>query len=84
MIRRMIGAARLKSEIYEEVEADKSATRQAMLVVVIVALATGIGNLGSGDFVGLLGWYLGGTGRLGGLGLDHLLYRHHHFPDSAN
>ena len=54
MIRRMIGAARLKSEIYEEVEADKSATRQAMLVVVIVALATGIGNLGSGDFVGLL------------------------------
>ena len=54
MIRRMIGAAKLKSEIYEEVEADKSATRQAMLVVVIVALATGIGNIGSGDVVGLL------------------------------
>lgn len=54
MIRRMIGAARLRSQIYEEVEADTSATLQAMLVVVLVALATGIGNLGSGGIITLL------------------------------
>ena len=50
----MIGAARLRPEIYEEVEADTSATLQAMAVVVLVALATGIGNLGSGSYIGLL------------------------------
>ena len=50
----MIGAARLRPETYEEVEADRSATRQALLVVVLVALATGIGNLGSGSIIGLL------------------------------
>ena len=54
LIRRMIGAARLRSEIYEEVEADRSATRQALSVVVIVALAAGIGNLGSGSIIGLV------------------------------
>ncbi len=54
LIRRMIGAARLRTETYEEVEADRSATLQAMSVVVLVALATGIGNLGSGNIVGLV------------------------------
>ena len=55
MIRRMIGAARLRTDIYEEVEADRSGTLQAMLVVVLVALATGIGTLGSGNIIGLVG-----------------------------
>jgi hypothetical protein len=50
----MIGAARLRTETYEEVEADRSATVQAALVVVLVALATGIGNLGSGNYIGLV------------------------------
>ncbi len=54
MIRRMIGAAGLKSDIFEEVEADKSATLQAALVVVIVALATGIGSIESGSTVKVL------------------------------
>jgi len=62
----MIGAARLRPETYEEVEADRSATRQAMLVVVLVALATGIGNLGSGSIIAfvvgiviaIVGWAL--------------------------
>ena len=68
MIQRMIGAAKLKAEVYEEVEADKSATGQAMAVVVLAALATGIAFLGVGgtDVVGvvlfvvlaLLGWAL--------------------------
>lgn len=50
----MIGAAKLRTDTYEEVEADRSATRQAMLVVLLVALATGIGNLGSGSIIGLV------------------------------
>ncbi len=54
MIRRMIGAAMLNPHIYEEVEADRSATLQAMAVVVLVALATGIGNIGPGSIFGLL------------------------------
>ena len=49
----MIGAAKLRPETYEEVEADRSATFQAMSVVLLVALATGVGYLGSGDFNGL-------------------------------
>ena len=48
MIQRMIRAAQLKAEVYEEVEADKSATVQAMTVVVLAALATGIAFLGVG------------------------------------
>ena len=51
MIQRMIGAARLRTETYEEVEADKSATLQALSVVLLVALAAGIGNLGSGSVI---------------------------------
>ena len=54
MIRRMIGAAKLNIETFEEVEADSSATKQAMLVVAIVAVATGIGLLGTGGLPGLI------------------------------
>ena len=54
MIKRMIGASKLNPAVYEEVEADSSATRQAMAVVVLVALATGIGMFGTGGLVGLV------------------------------
>ena len=60
IIQRMIGAARLDTATYEEVEADESATRQAMSVVVLVAVATGIGNLGSGGLTGLVAGILVG------------------------
>lgn len=40
---RMVRAARLEVDLYEEVERDTQATTQALLVVVIVAVATGIG-----------------------------------------
>ena len=43
MLRRMINAARLDRTTYEEVENDPNATLQAILVVIIVALAAGIG-----------------------------------------
>ncbi len=66
MIGRMIRAAMLKVDLYEEVEADKSATIQALLVVVLVALASGIGlmqvagpaGLVLGVVVGVIGWAL--------------------------
>ena len=54
MVDRMIGASRLDVHIFEEVEADTSATRQALSVVFLVALATGIASIGSLGLLGLL------------------------------
>ena len=54
IVQRMIGAAKLQVETFTEVEHDTSATKQAMVVVVLVALATGIGSLGSGGIVGFV------------------------------
>jgi hypothetical protein len=45
MFQRMIGAAGLNVHTYEQVENDPNATVQAMLVVIIVAIAAGIGGL---------------------------------------
>lgn len=59
---RMIGAALLRPEVYEEVEADSGATGQAALVVGIVAVAAAIGGVragGAGFFSGLIAVYLG-------------------------
>ena len=41
---RVIGAARLDPRAYEEIEADEKATLQALAVVVLSAIATGIGR----------------------------------------
>src|SRR4029079_5617306 len=43
---RMFGAAALDSAVYEEVEADRTATGQAMVVVVLSSLAAGVGVAG--------------------------------------
>jgi hypothetical protein len=43
---RLIGAAALDAAIYEEVEADRSATGQALAVVLLSSLAAGIGARG--------------------------------------
>ena len=48
IINRMIGAARLQVSTFEDVETDRSATRQAVVVVIVVAIATGIGSLEGG------------------------------------
>lgn len=53
-IDRMLRAARLDVKLYEEVEADTSATSQALLVVILVAVAGGIGSFFSGGVVGLV------------------------------
>ncbi len=49
MIGRMLGAARLNTDTFEEVERDSGATIQALLVVILVAIASGIGGILSGD-----------------------------------
>ncbi|MCX6007279.1 MAG: YIP1 family protein [Chloroflexi bacterium] len=43
LLPRMLRAAKLEPQLYEEVEADNAGTGQALLVVVLVALASGIG-----------------------------------------
>ncbi len=62
---RLIGAARLDVDTYEEVEADTSATPQAALVVCLAAGAVAIGEANTGllavsigVFSELLGWLL--------------------------
>lgn len=54
MLRRMLGAARLDVNIYEEVEADQSATMQAFMVVAMVAVASGVGLLSVQGVSGLI------------------------------
>ena len=63
---RMLRAAKLDVELYEEVEADKGAMGQAMAVVLLSSLAAGIGNFANGGVLGLMvgtvgalvGWYI--------------------------
>jgi hypothetical protein len=65
MVDRMIRAAKLDVQLYEEVEADKGALGQAMGVVVLASIAGGVGSGGfglSGVLVGtigaLIGWFI--------------------------
>lgn len=60
---RMIRAAKLDVNLYEEVEADKNAMRQAMGVVVFSSLTAGVGSIGT---LGLGGILLGTVSALGG------------------
>ena len=63
---RIVRAAKLDANLYEEVEADTSALGQAMAVVVISSVAAGLGMISQvgikGIFVGavtaLIGWYI--------------------------
>jgi len=61
-VERMVGAAKLSSAAYEDVEADKGALGQALAVVVLSSLAAGIGassgvrGLVVGTVASLIGW----------------------------
>ena len=63
---RIIRATMLDSNLYEEVEADKSAQGQAMGIVVLASIAAGIGLYKTGGFNGiitgtmasLISWYV--------------------------
>lgn len=60
LIERMLGAATLNIDTYEEVEHDESATSQAAMVVAIVAVAAAIGGAGSGGWIpGLISAFAG-------------------------
>jgi len=63
---RMIRAAKLDVNLYEEVEADKGAMSQAMGVVVLSGVAAGVGSIGAAGITGiftgtitaLIGWFI--------------------------
>jgi hypothetical protein len=65
-INRIFRAAKLDAHLYEEVEADKTSMRQAMLVVILSGVAAGVGSISHGGFQGivvgtvtaLVGWYI--------------------------
>jgi hypothetical protein len=56
---RMIGAAVLDASVYEEVEADGSATVQAAVVIVLAAIASAIGSLNQNAIGALIGSFIG-------------------------
>ncbi len=56
-IRRMMGAAMLDVATYEEVEADRSATPQALAIVVFSSLAAGIGARSSSGGAATLAFF---------------------------
>jgi len=63
---RIMRAAKLDVNLYEEVEADKGALGQAMGVVVLSSIAAGVGSIARGGLGGILmgtiaaliGWYI--------------------------
>jgi len=63
---RIVRAAKLDVNLYEEVEADKGAMSQAMGVVVLSSVAAGIGSIGQlgakgviiGAITALIAWYV--------------------------
>ena len=63
---RVIRAAKLDANLYEEVEADKSALGQAVLVVILSSVAAGLGSIGTagisgvliGTIMALVGWLI--------------------------
>ena len=65
-IERIIRAAKLDSNLYEEVEADKGTLGQSMGVVVLSSIAAGIGTITQGGvgvilmgtIAALIGWYV--------------------------
>ena len=64
-VNRIIRACKLDISLYEEVEADQSATLQAALVVILSSIAAGIGaiSLGASNFLmapllSLVSWYI--------------------------
>jgi len=64
-INRIIRACKLDVSLYEEVEADESATFQAALVVILSSIAAGVGalSLGASNFLmapilSLVSWYI--------------------------
>jgi Yip1-like protein len=60
-LRRVVGAAMLNANTYEEVEADRSATLEALLVVILASVAAGIGARGAFGPIPTLRFFLVAT-----------------------
>ncbi len=66
LVDRMVRASKLDVNLYEEVEADKSAMGQAVAIVVISSLASGVGTISVlgvrgliiGTITALVGWFV--------------------------
>lgn len=63
MLSRMVRASALDAAVYEEVEGDQRATGQALIVILLSALAAGIGSQSVPSFardsaLALVGWFL--------------------------
>lgn len=66
IVDRMVRASKLDANLYEEVEADKGAMSQAVAVVILSSIASGIGTIGVlgikgliiGTISALLGWFV--------------------------
>ena len=59
MLARMLGAALLRRDTFEDVEHDRSATWQAMLVVILASISGAAGGALSGDTGWIMGLILG-------------------------
>lgn len=66
LIEKMIRAAKLDTQFYEEVEREEETTREALIVVLIVGICSGVGTIGTGGAIGIvkglissiIGWLL--------------------------
>lgn len=54
LARRMIGASRLDISVYDEVESNPDATKEAFLAVLLVAVSNGIGMVGISGALGII------------------------------
>ena len=88
MIDRMLGAARLRVDTYEEVERDRGATGQALIVVILVTIASIVGGVLGGEEIdvvrGLVVGIIRGRRELGAVGAVHLADRHDDSEDGRH
>jgi hypothetical protein len=61
LIDRMVGVARLDSHTFEEIERDRGANVEALIVVTLASIAAGIGTLNSDGITGLIAGLIGGV-----------------------
>ena len=81
---RVVGAALLDVSLYEEVEADTTATSQAMTVVILSSVATGLGVNYSQGLSGLALGSVAALVRLADLGGPDLLHRNPAFSHAVD
>jgi hypothetical protein len=83
---RLFGALRLAKEVFEDIEGDRGALRQAAGLVVVAGLARGLGAFGSEGLAGLVGspivalvvWLVAGV-LIWGIGVKRFGYSSDYF-----